>query len=97
MEVGNDYWDACEYSPARLESAITVGASTMTDALAHFSNYGTCIDIMAPGEGIVSAGITETSKSQDGTSMASPHVAGVVARLLGIPSTTWTTDSMKVI
>jgi subtilisin family serine protease len=77
--------DACKYSPARTPEAMTIGATTRTDAKASYSNYGTCVDFFAPGSGITSAwigaGTTETG-TISGTSMASPHVAGVAALYL---------------
>jgi subtilisin family serine protease len=73
--------NACSYSPARVPSAITVGATQSNDASASFSNYGTCLDIWAPGVGITSSWIGGTSATNtiSGTSMASPHVAGAAA------------------
>jgi subtilisin family serine protease len=77
--------NACNYSPARVPEAITIGATTKTDAKSSYSNYGSCVDFFAPGSGITSAwigaGTSETS-TISGTSMASPHVAGVAALYL---------------
>jgi len=85
VAAGNSNADACTQSPAREPSAITVGATGQNDARASFSNFGTCVDVFAPGVGIVSAAIASDSASQplDGTSMASPHVAGAAAAYLG--------------
>ena len=76
--------NACNYSPARVPNAITVGATTSTDAKASYSNYGTCLDIFAPGSNITSADRASTtgSKVLSGTSMAAPHVTGVAALYL---------------
>jgi subtilisin family serine protease len=76
--------NACNYSPARVPEAITVGATTSTDAKASYSNYGTCVDLFAPGSGITSAWYTSDTATNtiNGTSMASPHVAGVAALYL---------------
>ncbi len=76
--------DACNYSPARAANAYTVAASTQTDARASFSNFGTCVEIFAPGEGITSDWYTSDTATNtiSGTSMAAPHVAGAAAILL---------------
>lgn len=73
--------NACNFSPARAANAITVGSTTTTDARSSFSNIGTCLDIFAPGSGILSAWWTSNTATAtlSGTSMASPHVAGAAA------------------
>lgn len=85
VAAGNDNANACNSSPARVAEAITVGSTTNTDARSSFSNFGSCVDLFAPGSSIVSAGIAgDTSEdSLSGTSMAAPHVAGAAARHLG--------------
>lgn len=93
VAAGNETQDACTKSPARVSSAITVGAtyiSGSTEGVASYSNFGSCVDIHAPGSSITSAGISSTSSSttMSGTSMASPHVAGIVARYLGTATNT---------
>ena len=89
VAAGNDAMDACWASPARVAEAITIGATTSSDARASYSNYGSCLDLFAPGSGITSAWHTGTAVSAtiSGTSMATPHVAGVAAlHLQGAPS-----------
>ncbi|KAJ1833926.1 proteinase B [Coemansia sp. RSA 2711] len=84
VAAGNDNRDACSYSPASAPNAITVGATTITDERAWFSNYGKCVDVFAPGKDILSTWIggKHSTNSISGTSMASPHVAGLAAYLL---------------
>jgi subtilisin family serine protease len=76
--------DACKYSPARVETAMTIGATTKTDSKTSWSNYGSCVDFFAPGAGITSAWYTSNTATNtiSGTSMAAPHVAGVAALYL---------------
>ncbi len=84
VAAGNDSANACNYSPARAPNAITVGSTASSDARSSFSNYGTCVDIFAPGSSITSASNSgnTSSTSMSGTSMASPHVAGAAALYL---------------
>ena len=84
LAAGNSTANACNSSPARVASAITVGATTSTDAKASYSNYGTCLDIFAPGSSITSAWYNSNTATNtiSGTSMASPHVAGAAALVL---------------
>ena len=76
--------DACKYSPARVAEAMTIGATTKTDAKTSWSNYGPCVDFFAPGASITSAWYTNDTATNtiSGTSMAAPHVAGVAALYL---------------
>src|SRR5688572_14117746 len=81
VAAGNSNTNACNSSPARAVNAITVGSTTSTDARSSFSNFGTCLDLFAPGSSILSAWYTSNTATAtlSGTSMASPHVAGVAA------------------
>jgi subtilisin family serine protease len=84
VAAGNSNTDASTSSPARTLEAITVGATTSTDARASYSNFGSVLDIFAPGSSITSAWYTSSTATNtiSGTSMASPHVAGVAALYL---------------
>ena len=85
VAAGNSNMDACSTSPASAPSALTVGATDSYDSRASYSNYGSCLDVFAPGTGITSAwvGSNAAYATISGTSMASPHVAGVAASILG--------------
>jgi len=89
VAAGNDNANACNYSPARAANAVCVGATDNADRKSSFSNYGTCVSIHAPGTSITSAwiGTNNASRTISGTSMAAPHVAGVMASYLGAGTT----------
>ena len=100
VAAGNENQNACNVSPARAANAITVGSTTSTDARSSFSNYGTCVDIFAPGSSITSSWNTSDTATNtiSGTSMATPHVVGVAALYLqGDPgaSPATVTNAMK--
>ncbi|MDQ0799780.1 subtilisin family serine protease [Arthrobacter sp. SLBN-112] len=84
VAAGNSATDACTASPARVPGAVTVAASDSADKQASFSNFGSCVDLYAPGVGITSDYYTSTTAtaSMSGTSMAAPHTAGAAAVLL---------------
>ena len=86
VAAGNDNADSCSYSPAGAEKAVTVGASTLADERAYFSNFGTCNDIFAPGLNILSTwiGSKYAVNTISGTSMASPHICGLLAYFLSL-------------
>ncbi|MEU9436930.1 S8 family peptidase [Streptomyces sp. NPDC048252] len=81
VAAGNSSANASSYSPARVTQAITVGATTSTDARASYSNYGSVLDVFAPGSSITAGWYTSDTATNtiSGTSMATPHVAGAAA------------------
>ncbi|XP_072035088.1 aqualysin-1-like [Amphiura filiformis] len=85
VAAGNDNGDACRKSPAATAEAITVGATDSSDGRSSVSNWGSCVNIFAPGSSITSAWYTSDTASNtiSGTSMATPHVSGAAAKLLG--------------
>lgn len=84
VAAGNENSNACNFSPSRVDEAITVGATSSNDARAGYSNWGSCVDIFAPGSQIRSTWISNDASTAtlSGTSMASPHVAGIAALYL---------------
>lgn len=88
VAAGNDGADACGTSPARVPGAVTVGATQQgtTDQLARFSNFGSCVDLLAPGASVPGAGASadQALVQGSGTSMASPLVAGAAAAYLSV-------------
>lgn len=90
VAAGNDNADACSYSPAAATKAVTVGASALDDSRAYFSNYGKCVDIFGPGLSIQSTwiGTDHAINTISGTSMASPHICGLLAYYLSLQPAT---------
>ncbi|KAI9890807.1 MAG: serine protease [Vezdaea aestivalis] len=86
VAAGNDNADSCGYSPAGSKKSVTVGASTLLDERAYFSNYGPCNDIFAPGLNVLSTwiGSEHATNTISGTSMASPHICGLLAYYLSL-------------
>ncbi|KAI8888032.1 subtilisin-like protein [Backusella circina FSU 941] len=84
--AGNMGTDACRFSPSSNPNVFTVGSIDVNDRVSYFSNFGECVNIYAPGSGIISSyiGDVDAFKSMDGTSMASPHVAGVAANMMSM-------------
>jgi len=86
VAAGNDDGDACDSSPASAANPLTVGASSLEDERAWFSNKGKCVDVFAPGKDVTSVwiGSNTATNTISGTSMASPHVAGLLAYMVSM-------------
>lgn len=90
VAAGNEAQNSANVSPASAANAFTVGATTRSDSLASYSNYGSVVDILAPGSSVTSAWIGSTSATNtiSGTSMAAPHVAGLALYLKALEGVT---------
>ncbi|OLY80655.1 Subtilisin-like protease 8 [Smittium mucronatum] len=99
VAAGNDNRDACSYSPASAEAAITVGSSDFADTRSYFSNTGKCVDVFAPGRNILSTwiGSNTATNTISGTSMASPHVCGLAAYILSLSETDISPKDLKAL
>ncbi|OMJ13141.1 Subtilisin-like protease, partial [Smittium culicis] len=95
--AGNSNANACANSPSSENSAITVGSIDVTDAQSYFSNYGKCVNLYAPGRSIKSTwiGSPDATNTISGTSMASPHVAGVAATIMSMYINEFTPNQIK--
>ncbi|OMJ14205.1 Subtilisin-like protease 8 [Smittium culicis] len=97
VAAGNDNRDACSYSPASTPNAITVGSTDFSDVRSYFSNTGKCVSVFAPGRNILSTwiGSNTATNTISGTSMASPHVAGLAAYILSLSPVDISTADLK--
>jgi len=98
VAAGNDNANACNYSPAGATSAITVGATDRTDTRSSFSNFGTCVNVFAPGSSITSAWYTSNTATNtiSGTSMATPIFAGSLAVISTTVSSTYASVNTQI-
>jgi len=96
VAAGNDNANACNYSPASEPLAITVGSTDSNDAQSSYSNWGSCVDVFAPGRSITSSWSTSTTATNtiSGTSMATPHVVGIAAAIRSA-NPSWTATQVR--